>query len=166
MGVWRTLRRRGARLPVIAAVVVTVGALSACEGDSDRGLSAVRAAYTTDRVATKALEKGGIDVRWMRCTGDAKGEEKRRSGKHTSRPPVREVSVDCEGLAGKKRRADIRVTGTVTFVREGRCVKGDLTGKVAGRQVFHAKVIGDCDKDPDRDNDRRPTKHASYPVRL
>lgn len=133
-------RAGGGRL--LAVVAVTIGAVGltvGCEPDDDRGLTAIGVAYTTDKVATEALERGRVDVRWMTCTGDAKGDEKAGA----SRPPVREVAVHCRGRA-EKGEADIRVDGVVTYERKGACVKGDLTAKLDGRQVFRADVIGDC----------------------
>ncbi|KUJ70681.1 hypothetical protein ACZ90_01970 [Streptomyces albus subsp. albus] len=130
---------RGRLLPVVALVGITLAAATACDPEDDRGLTAVSAAYTTDKVATKALERGGIGVHWLTCTGDAKGDEVAGS----SRKPVRSVKVDCRGNA-EKRDAEIRVSGVVTYQRKGKCVRGDLTAKVSGRKVFRASVIGDC----------------------
>ncbi|MFC0597475.1 hypothetical protein [Streptomyces palmae] len=130
---------RGRVLPAAAAVSVVFAAATACEPQDEQGLTAVSAAYTTDEVATKALERGGIDVRWLSCTGNAKGDEVAGS----SRKPIRAVDVDCRGTA-EKHDAEIRVTGVVTYQRKGRCVRGDLTAKVAGRKAFHASLIGDC----------------------
>ncbi|MFH8368988.1 hypothetical protein [Streptomyces sp. NPDC018031] len=136
-------RARGGRLLAVVAVTgAVIGLTVACEPDEDRGLSAIGVAYTTDKVATEALERGHVQVRWMTCSGDAKGDERvGRSG--SSRPPVREVSVRCRGRA-EKNDADIRVEGVVTHERQGACVRGDLTAKLDGRQVFRADVIGDC----------------------
>ncbi|MBH5334787.1 hypothetical protein IHE55_08255 [Streptomyces pactum] len=134
--------RRVAGGRLLAAVAVTGAAMAltvACEPDDDRGLTAIGVAYTTDKVATEALERGRVQVRWLTCSGDAKGDE--RAG--ASRTPVREVAVRCRGRT-EQGDADIQVDGVVTYERKGACVKGDLTAKLEGRQVFRADVIGDC----------------------
>lgn len=129
------------RIPVTAgAVAVAVLAVAGCEPENGRdgGISAVGVAVTTDKLSTRALERGGIGVRWMTCTGNRKHEPTAGS----SATPDPETDVDCRGRTENDR--DIRVTGTVTFHREDRCVRGDLKGTVDGHQVFRADHIGTC----------------------
>lgn len=130
------LRHQRNGLFAVVAVALATVALAACEPRDDTALNAIGVAVTTDRVSTRALEKGGIDVRWMTCNAEVKG-------KHTSGPSRdAKASVDCRGRTNDDR--GIRVTGTVTFERKNLCVRGDLTAKVDGHQVFQANVIGDC----------------------
>ncbi|WFB09654.1 hypothetical protein LRS74_23355 [Streptomyces sp. LX-29] len=131
--------RHARRLLAAGLTGVAVLAVTACEPEERRGLSAIGVAITTDKVATRALERGGIGVRWMTCTADLKGDQVIGA----SSSPASEASVDCRGET-ERGDAEIRVTGVVTHAREGRCVRGDLTAKVAGKQVFRANVIGEC----------------------
>ncbi|TVL91893.1 hypothetical protein [Streptomyces sp. SAJ15] len=135
--------------------------MTACEPEERRGLSAIGVAVTTDKVATRALERGGIGVRWMTCTADLKGDQVIGA----SSSPASEASVDCRGET-ERGDAEIRVTGVVTYAREGRCVRGDLTAKVAGKQVFRADVIGECgggggSGEGDGDGGERPSDGAT-----
>lgn len=167
------LRHRKNGLFAVAAAVLATVAVTACEPRDDSELSAIGVAVTTDRVSTRALEKGGIDVRWMTCNADVKG-------KHTSGPSASrdaKASVNCRGKTRDDR--DIKITGVVTYERKNLCVRGDLTAKVDGNRVFQANVIGDCnarktgypkpsratthpwDRRTDRPADRHPDQHTT-----
>ncbi|MEK8170776.1 hypothetical protein NKH77_17965 [Streptomyces sp. M19] len=102
------------------------------------GVSAIGVAVTTDKLSTRALEHGGIGVRWLTCNG----ERKHQATAGVSATPDPETSVDCRGRTEDDR--EIRVTGTVTHERANTCVQGDLKGTVDGHQVFRADHIGDC----------------------
>ena len=82
-----------------------------------------------------------IDIKWLTCHADLnRGARATPSAAATTKDVA---DVDCQGET-KDGRA-ITVKGKVTQEVEGRCVKGDLTAKVAGRTVFRASVLGDCD---------------------
>jgi hypothetical protein len=137
MRAWRRPRRTRPALLVGAVAAVVAVAVSACEPHG-QGISAVDVGVTTDKVSTEALERGGITVQWLTCTADLKSDPTAGS----SATPDTDASVDCRGRTGDLR--DLTVTGTVTYVREGRCVRGDLTAAVDGHQVFRANLIGVC----------------------
>ncbi|GAA3371406.1 hypothetical protein GCM10020367_21940 [Streptomyces sannanensis] len=133
-------RRTLAALGIAAAAVVGV---AACEPVG--GLNTAAVAVTTDQMGTRALERAGVDVRWLSCT--ASTENGGGSGGTSPTPSgARRVSVDCRGKTGGGK--DITLTGEVTEERAGRCVRGDLVAKVDGRTVFQARVLGDCSAPP------------------
>lgn len=155
MGVLRRVRYKRA-LPAVAAAVTAVVAVTGCD-PKDGGMSSVGVAVTTDKVASRALEKGGIEVRWMTCNADLKGG--RTAGASASQGTARETnaSVDCRGKTENDK--DIRVTGKVTYVWQNHCVRGDLTAEVEGHRVFEANVIGDCDGGRETKNPRPTRTH-------
>ncbi|MFF1838076.1 hypothetical protein ACFVXE_28285 [Streptomyces sp. NPDC058231] len=110
------------------------------------GLNSASVALTTDRTGTGALERKGIDVRWLSCAAEVEGGRTAASSPSPSASVHRVAQVDCRG-----RTADgkvITVTGGVTQVVNGRCVRGDLTAEADGRAVLRADVLGDCDAAP------------------
>ncbi|MFH9428529.1 hypothetical protein ACH4JZ_09610 [Streptomyces sp. NPDC017615] len=126
-------------LAVAGLVGLGVGAVTACQpGD----LGAASVAYTTDSTATDALKKRGVDVSWLTCTG-RQGEAGSGAGSPSESTVV---TVDCQGRTKDGR--DIAVTGKVTRAVNGACVRGNLTGKVGGRQVFQVDGLGNCDAKP------------------
>ncbi|MEU6771308.1 hypothetical protein [Streptomyces sp. NPDC046759] len=136
-------RPRGTRVLGLAGLVLVAGtAAVACRPDD---LSSASAAYTTDATATARLERQHIDVSWLTCTGQY-GNAGRVAGRTPSPGPTTVVSVDCRGETKDGRK--ITVTGRVTRAVDGACVRGDLTAKVGGRQVFHVSGLGDCDATP------------------
>ncbi|MBL1098208.1 hypothetical protein [Streptomyces coffeae] len=189
MGALSHVRQRPGRpLLAVAVSVAAVVAVTGCDR-KDNGVSSIVVAVTTDKVASRALEKGGVDVRWMTCNADLKGG--RTAGASSSGDHNRErnegigidASVDCRGETESDK--DIKVSGKVTFVRKNQCVRGHLTASVDGHRAFEARVIGECDdgrdddrgsgRDKDRGNDRndgrnddrgsrRPEPHQSYPL--
>ncbi|WP_415950272.1 hypothetical protein [Streptomyces sp. KLOTTS4A1] len=126
----------------------------------DGELSTAAVALTTDRKGTDALEKKGIEVQWLNCGASlGEGEGRGNGGASTAAksPSVRSIAtVDCEGRTEDDR--EITLTGKVTEERGGACVRGDLTGKVAGKTVLRADVLGNCaDYTPrSRPPDNRP----------
>ncbi|MEU1043377.1 hypothetical protein [Streptomyces sp. NPDC005907] len=122
--------------------VVAVFGAAACEPGG--GLSAASAAYTTDQAGTRELERRGVDVQWLSCTGNyGDGNKAFTPGKSPS-PTVRTVAdVDCQGET--RSGQDITITGKVTREIDGKCVRGDLTAKVGGKQRFRVSVLGNCD---------------------
>ncbi|MFJ7046096.1 hypothetical protein ACIQVC_22180 [Streptomyces sp. NPDC101112] len=152
MGVLRRVRvnrSAGRRTLVRAGLgVVAVVTLVACEGG---GINTGAVAFTTDQMGTKELERHGVDVQWLTCTasyGDSDGsgdggdggDKKRSASASASVDTV--ANVDCEGEDKKGR--DITITGKVTKEVNGKCVRGDLTAKVDGKQRFHVDVLGNC----------------------
>ncbi|MGW2489288.1 hypothetical protein ACWCV9_19030 [Streptomyces sp. NPDC001606] len=129
------------RILPVSLVVVAGGALVGCQPG---GLASATAAYTTGTTATARLKQQHVDVSWLTCTGRYGG---RGAGAATPSPSETDVvSVDCRGQTKDGRK--ITVTGRVTKAVDGACVRGDLTGKVGGRQVFHVSGLGDCDATP------------------
>ncbi|MGW1585701.1 hypothetical protein [Streptomyces sp. NPDC002386] len=161
MGASRRIRRRprivrGAA--VAGLVVLGAGAVVACQpGD----LSSASAAYTTDSTATAELKRRHVDVSWLTCTGDygGKGGATARSSPSPTQSTV--VSVDCQGQTRDGRR--ITVEGKVTRAVDGACVRGDLTARVGGRQVFRVSGLGDCDATPGPTY-RPPTQRGGQPT--
>ncbi|MFI6639787.1 hypothetical protein [Streptomyces sp. NPDC050504] len=151
----RALRRvRNRRvLAALGVAAAAVTGLSAC--DPVGGMSSAAVAITTDQAGTKALERDGVGVRWLSCTaeinggsngngnGNRNGSAANANSKASPSRSGRQVAVvDCNGKTDRDQ--DITITGKVTEEREGRCVRGDLTAKVAGRTVFRANVLGNC----------------------
>ncbi|WP_086785146.1 hypothetical protein, partial [Streptomyces caniscabiei] len=73
--------------------------------------------------------------------GDGVHGRGRRAGLLAVALPV--ADVDCTGE--DKEGRDIEVTGKVTKEVNGRCVRGDLTAKVGGKEWFHVEGLGNCD---------------------
>ncbi|MFJ2603868.1 hypothetical protein ACIQOU_19105 [Streptomyces sp. NPDC091279] len=138
-------RVRGARgrrvLAAVGLVTVAVGATAAC--DPTGGLSSATVAYTTDQAATEQLKQQRIGVQWLTCNGDY-GD--RGATPTPSAGATTVVSVDCRGRTTDGK--DITVDGQVTRAVSGACVRGDLTAKVGGKQVFHVTGLGNCDATP------------------
>ncbi|MEV0096578.1 hypothetical protein [Streptomyces sp. NPDC050738] len=150
MGAWRRLRNRRGLVVAGAAVAAVVG-LSAC--DPVDGMNSAAVAYTTDQMATKVLERAGVKVQWLSCTATV-------SGGGTAKPSASpsKASVDCQGRTSDGK--EITVKGTVTYVRDGSCVRGHLTAKVGAKIMFTASVLGDCNATPSGGNSRRTTPPA------
>ncbi|QTD98460.1 hypothetical protein S1361_13955 [Streptomyces cyanogenus] len=128
-------------MAVAGLVAAGAGAVVACQPG---GLGSATVAYTTDRTATAALEHRHVNVDWLSCTGH-QGDD----GTHGTSPAPSEstvVSVDCQGQTDDGRK--IVVTGLVTKAVDGACVRGDLTAKVGGRQVFRVAGLGNCSAKP------------------
>ncbi|GAA2663687.1 hypothetical protein GCM10010307_84260 [Streptomyces vastus] len=113
--------------------------MAACEpGD---GLNSAAVAITTDQVGTRELERQGVDVRWVSCTASYGESAAATAG---SSPSARSVAtVDCVGE--DKDGRDITIKGKVTQEVDGKCVRGDLTAGVGGKEWFRADVLGNCD---------------------
>ncbi|WP_369389094.1 hypothetical protein AB5J72_16975 [Streptomyces sp. CG1] len=144
MGVLRRIRHRvrGARALAVAGLVVAGGgAVVACQ---PAGLNSSTAAYTTGTTATAALKRQHVDVSWLTCTGNYGSGGKAGGTPSPSETTV--VSVSCQGETKDGRK--ITVSGKVTKAVDGACVRGDLTAKAGGRQVFHVDGLGDCGATP------------------
>ncbi|MET7650888.1 MULTISPECIES: hypothetical protein [unclassified Streptomyces] len=113
-------------LPVVAGAAIGV---VACEPG---GLSTMSVAYTTDEAATAEIQRRDVDVRWLTCTAQYKGQEKAGTV----------ASVDCQGKTADGR--DITVKGQVARAVDGACVRGDLTAVVGRKQLFRVSGLGDC----------------------
>ncbi|WP_198655600.1 hypothetical protein [Streptomyces geranii] len=136
-------RPRGHRRAVAVAglVVAGVSGVVACDPG---GLTSATVSLTTDQTATKELERRNVDVQWLTCTASVDGGNRASASGSSPSASVNTVaSVDCQGETGDGK--DITVTGKVTRAVDGRCVRGDVTAKVDGRQVFRVTGLGDCD---------------------
>ncbi|KES05625.1 hypothetical protein BU52_19070 [Streptomyces toyocaensis] len=130
--------------------VAAVAGVTACEGG---GLSSAAVALTTDETVTKELNRQKTEVRWLSCTAtfgdkDDKGGKGGKDGKgdgngSSSGGEDTVASVDCQGETQDGK--EITVTGRVTHAVNGACVRGNITAKVDGKQVFHVDGLGDCD---------------------
>ncbi|MFF8030848.1 MULTISPECIES: hypothetical protein [unclassified Streptomyces] len=120
-------------------VVAAVGGAVACEGG---GLSSAAIAFTTDEAVTEELDRRKAGVRWLSCTASlGDGGESSSSPRAGGEDTV--ASVDCEGET--RDGEEITVTGKVTHAVNGACVRGNITAKVDGKQVFRVDGLGDCD---------------------
>ncbi|GAA1354182.1 hypothetical protein GCM10009612_16060 [Streptomyces beijiangensis] len=128
-----------------------VVAAAAC--DPVGGMNSASVAYTTDQMATKVLERAGVKVNWLSCTATVSG-----GGTATPTASPSRATVDCQGRTSDGK--DITVKGTVTYVRDGSCVRGHLTGKVGAKTMFTASVLGDCNAAPSGGSSRRTTPPA------
>ncbi|MEU9097181.1 hypothetical protein [Streptomyces sp. NPDC048361] len=142
MGAKRSHRitRRAALAPaaLVPALALAVAGLTAC--DPVGGLNSAAVALTTDQAATTELEHHHVDIKWLTCNADLN----RGASATPSAATTKDVAdVNCQGET-KDGRA-ITVKGKVTQEVEGRCVKGDLTAKVAGKTVFRSSVLGNCE---------------------
>lgn len=136
------MRGRARLVGVAGLVAVGGGAVVACQPGGGLGSAAV--AHTTDRTATAALEHRHVNVNWLNCTGGYRDDGARGGSPAPSATTV--VSVDCRGETGDGRK--IVVAGLVTKAVDGACVRGDLTARVDGRQVFRVDGLGDCAATP------------------
>ncbi|MGW2812391.1 hypothetical protein [Streptomyces sp. NPDC001415] len=134
-----TARRRVYRtLLAPAMAALAVGGVAAC--DPVGGLNSAAVAVTTDQTATAALQRAHVDIKWLTCTANLKGGPSATPSAGSTTKQVADVNCQGETKDGKP----ITVKGTVTQEVEGRCVKGDLTAKVADKTVFHVSVLGNC----------------------
>ncbi|MFI0910742.1 hypothetical protein [Streptomyces abikoensis] len=131
-------------LGAAALTGVAVVALSGC--DPVAGLDATTVAVTTQRQASRALDREGVHVAWLSCRGKAENGGGKDPGTGSALP-VTVVGVDCEGRTDTGRK--IIVFGNVTGITGQACVRGLLTANVDGRTVFQVSVLGDCDRTGD-----------------
>lgn len=158
MGVLSHHVRHGRSLLAAVAAVVAATAMTGCE-PRDGGVTAIAVSVTTDKVSTSALERGGVGVRWLTCNADLKRTPTAgASASGTGDSGTTDASVNCRGRTEDDKA--IGVSGKVTYVRENHCVRGDLTGKIAGTKVFRANVIGECDDGGDTGS---PTAERTHP---
>ncbi|MFF8639993.1 hypothetical protein [Streptomyces sp. NPDC015345] len=147
MGALRRLRQRHAwqrRAPILYAVglvgAATLG-VTACD-PANGGLNTAAVALTTDRMGTKELERQKLDVAWLSCTARYQDRVTPKSGEPTQKAVV---EVDCQGESGgDDGNKDITIKGKVSSFVDDRCVRGNLTAKVDGKQWFQVDVLGDC----------------------
>ncbi|MEU3350045.1 hypothetical protein [Streptomyces sp. NPDC037389] len=138
----RSIRLSRVRYGPVAVVLTgaAVVALSGC--DPVAGLDATTVAVTTQRQASRALDREGVHAAWLSCRG--KAENGGKDPGTGSALPVTAVGVDCEGRTDTGRK--IIVFGRVTGITGQACVRGLLTANVDGRTVFQVSVLGDCDR--------------------
>jgi hypothetical protein len=147
-------------LVAIAAAGAAVVSVVACEPAAGDALSSVAVAVTTDKTGTSTLERIGFDVRWLSCTAKVDGGVKAtRTGAPSASPARSAATVDCQGKTGSGE--DITLKGKVTEERSGRCVRGELISRVAGKVVFEATMLGNCDAAPTRTTTRTPSRTAT-----
>ncbi|MFJ8308095.1 MULTISPECIES: hypothetical protein [unclassified Streptomyces] len=140
MGAKRSYRRTAHRTLLAAtAAALAIGGAVAC--DPVGGLNSAAVAITTQQTATTALGHDHVDVKWLTCNANLNGGAGPTPSAGSTTKQVADVSCQGETKDGKK----ITVDGKVTQELQGRCVKGDLTAKVAGRTVFRSSVLGNCD---------------------
>jgi hypothetical protein len=120
------------------AVVAVMGVVGCEPGD---GINSAAVAITTDQVGTRELERQGVDVRWVSCTASYGENATATAGNSPSARSV--ATVDCVGE--DKEGRDITIKGKVTQEVDGKCVRGDLTAKVGGKEWFRVDVLGNCD---------------------
>ncbi|ANP54963.1 hypothetical protein J2Z21_003588 [Streptomyces griseochromogenes] len=136
---------------------VALGTVVGCEPG---GLSSAMVAYTLDKTATHELKQQHVGVSWLTCTGSFTtgfGND----GAQSKAKNV--VSVNCQGQTTDRRR--ITVTGRVTRAVDGVCVRGDLTAKVGGKQVFRVDGLGNCNATPHVTYKPPAAYHPSYSYR-
>ena len=138
--IWHRPRRRRRVVAAAGLVVAVVGGVVACDPG---GLGSATVAFTTDQTATKELERRDVDVQWLTCTASVDGNKASGAGSSPSPSASAVASVDCRGETRDGK--DITVTGKVTRAVDGRCVRGDLTAKVDGKQWFRVSGLGNCD---------------------
>ncbi|MGW8333839.1 hypothetical protein ACWGLE_38760 [Streptomyces sp. NPDC055897] len=125
-------------LPALILAASAIGGVTAC--DPVGGLNSAAVAVTTEQTATAALAHEHVDVKWLTCNASLNSGPSATPSAGATTHQV--ADVNCQGET-KDGRA-ITVKGKVTQEIGGRCVKGDLTAKVAGRTVFRASVLGNC----------------------
>ncbi|GGY23621.1 hypothetical protein [Streptomyces xanthochromogenes] len=135
----RTAHRTALRtLPVLLLAALAMGGVTAC--DPVGSLNSAAVAVTTEQTATAALAHEHVDVKWLTCNANLNSGPSATPS--AAGGPRQVADVSCRGETKDGR--PITVKGKVTQEVEGRCVKGDLTAKVAGRTVFRASVLGNC----------------------
>ncbi|MET9729475.1 hypothetical protein ABZZ79_02060 [Streptomyces sp. NPDC006458] len=139
--IWQGGRRRRIErgAAALALAVITAGGVAACD---PAGLSSATVSFTTDQLATRELERQQADVRRLNCTAEVDGGDS--ASPSATQDDV--ATVHCEGETGDGK--DITVDGRVTRAVDGACVRGDLTARIDGRQVFRVNGLGDCDAAP------------------
>ncbi|CAM5736864.1 hypothetical protein SHIRM173S_09625 [Streptomyces hirsutus] len=120
------------RRPVLAVgfAVVAVGGAVVCEPGS---VGSAAVALTTDKTVTQELNRQKDGVRWLRCTASY-GDDASASSRSASASEKTVATVDCDGETENGK--EITVTGKITHAVNGACVRGDITAKVDGEQVF------------------------------
>ncbi|MER5882308.1 hypothetical protein ABT160_00605 [Streptomyces sp. NPDC001941] len=136
--------RGSMRVRAAAAALGLAGVLgaatAACQPIGD-GLDTAGVAFTTDQTGTRELQRAGVQVSWLNCRASLTGSPRPTAGpRATGARQVAQVTCEGETEDGKP----VRIDGRVTEERDGKCVRGDLTAKAGGREVFRAKVLGDC----------------------
>ncbi|MFG3286687.1 hypothetical protein [Streptomyces sp. NPDC048111] len=126
-------------LPALLIAASAIGGATAC--DPVGGLNSAAVAVTTEQTATAALAHEHVDVKWLTCNANLNSGPGATPSAGATTHQV--ADVNCRGET-KDGRA-ITVNGKVTQEVGGRCVKGDLTAKVAGKTVFRASVLGNCE---------------------
>jgi hypothetical protein len=134
----------GRRRVLVGVGIAAAGVFGVAACQPGDGLSSAAVAYTTDRTATKELQRQHVNVRWLSCTASYGSANKAYTpGKATSATENTVASVDCQGQTDDGR--DITVKGKVTRAVDGACVRGNLVATVGGKEWFHVNGLGNCD---------------------
>ncbi|MBT3151179.1 hypothetical protein HTV45_09810 [Streptomyces sp. CHD11] len=148
----RTARSRRRRALAVTFAVTAIAGVTACEGG---GIGSAAVAFTTDEAVTDELNRRKADVRWLSCNASF-GD---KGGATPAQDTV--AAVDCQGETQDGK--EITVTGRITHAVNGACVRGNITAKVDGKQVFRVDGLGDCDdKSPPRVGE--PTQRGPDPT--
>ncbi|MFD0418419.1 hypothetical protein [Streptomyces sp. NPDC127108] len=128
----------------MTAAVAAGAGLAACD-PVEGNMSTSAVAITTDKMGTLELERQHVDVDWLTCTASFVGKDRKASDSDEQR----EAEVDCRGQSDDDKV--ITIKGRVTEVRNGACVRGNLTAKVGSEEWFRVDALGNCDHTPDDD---------------
>ncbi|MDN3054390.1 hypothetical protein PH213_07530 [Streptomyces sp. SRF1] len=123
----------------VAVVGAAAVAMTGCE-PADDGLSSVTVAVTTDQVATRALERGGVGVLWMSCNAEFRNgrtvgaSPSRGSGRTRAGEPAGE---DGRAREGVRVRESVRTRATE---RRERAQATDARVHCRGRTENHKDI--------------------------
>ncbi|MFC9222755.1 hypothetical protein ACFT8W_18830 [Streptomyces hygroscopicus] len=137
----------------VAVVGAAAVAMTGCE-PADDGLSSVTVAVTTDQVATRALERGGVGVLWMSCNAEFRNG--RTVGASPSRGSGRTRAGEPTG-EGERSRENVRVWESAR-VRES--VRTRATERRERAQATDARV--DCRGRTENHKDIRISGRVTY----
>ncbi|MVO84388.1 hypothetical protein GPA10_06260 [Streptomyces sp. p1417] len=143
MGALRRLPAAPRRALLAFGVVAAAGAgLAGCD-PVEGNMSTSAVAITTDKTATRELERQHAKVDWLTCHASYVGKDKEAGDSDEKR----KAEVDCRGQTAEDKVITVR--GRVTDVTNGACVRGNLTAKIDGEEWFRVDVLGNCDRDKD-----------------
>ncbi|WP_157856003.1 hypothetical protein [Streptomyces aureocirculatus] len=134
---------------VVAAATAGLAGCDPVKGN----MSTSAVAITTDKTATRELERQHAEVDWLTCHASYVGGPK-EAGESDKK---RKAEVDCRGQTDDDKVITVR--GRVTDVINGACVRGNLTAEVGKEEWFRADVLGDCDRDEDDGDQHDGDRH-------
>ncbi|WJV48771.1 hypothetical protein [Streptomyces flavofungini] len=136
----------------MTAAAATGAGLAACD-PVEGNMSTSAVAITTDKMGTLELERQHAEVDWLTCTASFVGKDRKASDSDEQR----EADVDCRGQSDDDKV--ITIKGRVTEVRNGACVRGNLTARVGREEWFRVDALGNCDHTPDDDDNGDQADH-------